>query len=281
MKRRMKKQLPKIATMGCALVFCVAGTGYLLWESMGKITADSYGCFSHVYAPQTIVLVDASEPRWNETQARALHTYFENLYQQLGFNERLSVFTTEGDQISSVPAPRFHICGQARNANELSDIGAPDASEGYLRKQKQRLFKNVFKPQLDALLAFLPDESRRQTSQSPILEFIRSVSRLTKPEQGDSLVVISDAIQNSESLKFCRVKDDMPTFNKIKQRRIYQERLKPETLSGVNVSFLMLMRGGYGQQGLEYCYSEEELRGVWRDYFIDNGVSTPEFIRIR
>lgn len=281
MKRRIKKQLPKIVAMGSGLIVCSVFTGYLLWNSMGKVSADKYGCFDDVYASQTIVLVDASEPRWNETQQRALNTYFENLYFQLGFNERLSVFTTEGDQISSVPAPRFHICGQARSANDLSEMGAPDASEGYLRKQKQRLFTKIFKPQLDALLAFTPDESRRQTSQSPILEFIRSVSRFTKPEQGDSLVVISDAIQNSESLKFCRVKDDMPSFNKIKQRRIYQERLKPETLSGVDVSFLMLMRGGYGQQGLEYCYSEEELRGVWRGYFIDNGVSAPEFIRIR
>lgn len=43
----------------------------------------------------------------------------------------------------------------------------------------------------------------------------------------------------------------------------------------------MLLRGGYGQAGLQFCASEDELRGFWRDYFKDNGAVAPQFIRIR
>ncbi len=281
MKRRTRKQLPGLIAKGAIFTACFLGMGYMSWQSMGQVVADQYGCFPDAGAPQTIVMVDASNPRWDETQQRALYAYFNQLYEQLKFNEKLLVYTTEGDQLASVPAPRFHVCGQAKSSNELISVGGASAQDGYLRKQKQRLYEKQIRPELDTLLSLSPDEARQQNLESPIFEFIRSVTRTTKPQEGDRLVVISDAIQNSETLKFCRIKNDMPAFRMIKARREYQERLKPEPLTGVSVEFLMLLREGYGQQGLDYCYSEEELRGVWRDYFIDNDVENPSFIRIR
>ncbi len=281
MNRRLKKQLPALLGLSSILIACIFGLGYMGWQSMGEITADKYGCFEGIPARQTVVLIDASEPRWDKTQQRALYTYFKQLYNRLDFNEKLSIFTTEGDQVSSVPSARFHVCGQAKTPNELTAIGAAEAQVGYLKRQKQRLFEKRLKPELDAMLSLSPKTSRRQLYESPIMEFIRAVSRTRTLKNSDSMIVISDAIQNSESLRFCRVKNDMPNFKKIKQRRIYRERLKPASFSGVAVEFLMLMRSGYGQQGLKYCNSEEELRSVWRDYLIDNGAASPKFIRIR
>ncbi len=281
MKRRTRKQLPKLIAASTLLTVCTAGMGVLVMQSIGKQVADEYGCFEADYQQQTAVFVDASEPRWDVTQGRSLQTYFHQLYDELDFNERLSVYTTEGDQVASVVSPRFSVCGQARTPGELVSVNASEAQAGYLKRQKERLFETVLRPQLDQLLSQAPDQSRRQLYESPVMEMILAVSRSAKLESGDRLVVVSDMIQNSESARFCRIKNDMPRFSAFKKRRIYRDRLKPASLSGVGIETLMLMREGYGQGGLQYCSSEEELRNFWRGYFKDNGASDAQFIRIR
>ena len=281
MRRKTKKQLPKIIGAASLLTLCFASLGYMAVQSIGQTTVDANGCFATAYQKHTAVVIDASEPRWDEAQGRALHTYFGQLYDGLAFNERLSIYTTEGDQVASVVSPRFSVCGQAKTPDELATVGAAPAQAGYLKRQKERLFQDVLKPELDQLLSLTPDQSRRQLHESPIMEMLLAVSRSTKLSSGDRLVVISDMIQNSDSARFCRTQNDMPRFSVFKQRRIYQDRLKPRSLAGVEVETLMLMRGGYGAGGLQHCASEEELRGFWRDYFKDNGAFEPSFIRVR
>ena len=279
MRRRSKHNMPKLLALAGALALCIGGLIFAALQAYGARTPDKMGCFSDLSQLQTILFVDASEPRWNEEQRRSLRHYFDELYNSLAFNERLSFYTTEGDVISDIMPPRFHICGQARTAAELEAVNAQGGTAGYLQKQHERLYKHVFAPQLDGLLSLKPDEARRQSSQSPVLEQVKSLSR--KLKLGSRLILASDLIQNSDSAQFCRVQNDMPPFADFKKRRVYLSRLKPEPLEGVAVEVLMLQRAGYGQTGLGFCRDEEELRDFWRDYFLDNGAASVRFIRIR
>jgi len=281
MRRRTRKQLPKLIASCIALAVCTGGLGYVAMQSIGKRFADEYGCFDGVSGRQTVVLVDASEPRWDSEQGRSLRTYLDQLYAGLGFNEKLSVYTTEGDEMASVVSPRFHICGQATRPEQLVSINADAAQAGFLKRQKQKLYKGKFAPKLDALLSANPDKSRLQLYQSPILETLRSISYAVRLQTADRLILIGDLLQNSESARFCKVANDMPLFRHFKKRLIYRERLQPQSLQGVTVEVLMLLRFEYGQGSLKHCSSEEELRGWWRNYFVDNGVVDPRFIRIR
>lgn len=270
----------KVIAASVALLACAAGGGLAALNTLDTRTADRYGCFDGAAQRHTAALIDVSEPRWNGEQARSIRRYLERLYDSLAFNERLSVYTSEEDVMASVAVPRFSVCGQARTPEELKAVNAEGGSAGYFQKQRERLYEKVLAPELDALLSETPDDGRRQPFQSPILEMIADMSRTPTLGPGSRLVVISDLIQNSDSAQFCRVRGAMPPFSSFKGRSLYQ-RLKPRSLEGVEVEVLMVQRYGYGQGGLRYCYSEEELRRFWHDYLVDNGVQSPTFIRIR
>ena len=280
MRRRTRQKLPQLIAIAAVLIIGLSGLGYLGYGALSQVNADEYGCYEGIDSPQTAVIVDASEPRWDHAQGRSLHTYFRQLYDGLAFNERLSIYTTEGDRVASVVTPSFHACGQANSPDALPE-NAAQAGAGYLKKQKQRLFENIVKPELDALLTQNPDASRRQKAESPVFEMIKAVQRSANLETGDRLVLVSDMIQNSDSLKFCRNKGDMPAFAVIEKTRKYQENLKPSSFAGVSVEILLLQRHGYGQGGLAHCASEGELTRVWKGYFNANNAEDINIIRIR
>ena len=192
-----------------------------------------------------------------------------------------SFITTEGDQISSTPKARFHVCGTAKTPDDLDEIGAQSASAGFLRKQKQRLYENVYAPQVDAMLSPTPDESRKQVSQSPMLEMVKNISHMKDFVLGSQLILLSDLLQNSDTAQFCIKQNQMPPFRIFRKQESYQQRLVPRSLEGIDVTVLLLQRYGYGQRFLKYCKNEEELTTFWRDYFTGNGAVNPVFIRIR
>ena len=281
MKRRYHaNNALKLTGLSFALAIAIGGLGYATWQSMSKETADEFGCFSTAHQRQTIVLVDVSEPRFNEEQSRSLHRYFDQLYKGLGFNEKLSIITTGEDQIGSIPAPRIHVCGQATNATQLEEVNADGASEGFLAKQKERLNQKEYLPVINTILSPNSDQREQQLYQSPVMEMIQSIRRFQSLQAGDRLIIISDLIQNSDSVQFCRTQNDMPSFSEFVKRPIYA-RLKPDSLEGIEVEVLMLQRTGYGRSDYAFCRSEEELRRFWQDYLVSNGVTNPNFIRIR
>ena len=196
------------------------------------------------------------------------------------FNEKLSIITTGEDQIGSIPAPRIHVCGQATNATQLEEVNADGASEGFLAKQKERLNQKEYLPVINAILSPNSDQREQQLYQSPVMEMIQSIRRFQSLQAGDRLIIISDLIQNSDSVQFCRTQNDMPSFSEFVKRPIYA-RLKPDSLEGIEAEVLMLQRTGYGRSNYAFCRSEEELRRFWQDYLIANGVKNPSFIRIR
>jgi hypothetical protein len=279
-RRRSRRSNRLVPVYAGVLGLCLAGVGAAVWQVQGKKAPDRYGCFEGVGQDQTLVLVDASEPHFDAEQARSLTRYLRQLYDRLGFNERLSFFTSEGDQMASVARARFHVCGQASSPEQLEAVNAEGGSEGYLAKQRERLYERRLAPELEALFSATPDLSRRQLRKSPIMELVADLARSPAMKPGSRLVIVSDMIQNSDSAQFCRVKNDMPPFSLFSQRSAYQ-RLKPRSLEGVQVEVLMLQREDYGKEWLRYCYSEEELRAFWRDYLVANGVRDPHFTRIR
>lgn len=268
----------KTIALSSILAVGVGGLSYIAWQSMGKSTADEYGCFDAAPQRQTVVLVDVSEPKFNEEQMRSLSRYFNQLYGKLEFNERLSVITTAENQIGSVPKPRFHVCGQATNAAQLKAINAEAATSGFLLRQKERLYERKFAPAIAEILS--PNTDSRQRYQSPILEMVQGIRRFHPLRPGDRLVIASDLIQNSDSVRFCRTKNDMPPFSIFKKKSVYG-RLKPESLEGIDIEVLMIQRYGYGSNDLSHCYSEEELSRFWRDYFVASGAADHSFVRVR
>lgn len=282
MRRRRKNQdLPKIIALSAVLAVCTGAMGYAALSTFGQPTPDQYGCFDGVKQRNTIVLFDASEPRLNTEQHRSVRHYFDELYANLEFNERLSFITTEGDQISSTPKARFHVCGTAKTPDDLDEIGAQSVSSGYLKKQKQRLYDNVYAPQVDAMLSPTPDEVRKQVSQSPMLEMVKNASMMKGFVPGSRLIVLSDLLQNSDTAQFCIKQNQMPPFRVFRKQETYQQRLMPRSLEGIDVTVLLLQRYGYGHGYLKYCKNEEELTAFWREYFTGNGAVNPVFIRIR
>lgn len=276
-RRRTKTNWPLMIVGIVIILAAMAGLGYAAIQAYGKPVPDRYGCFDGVSGKYTHVLIDASEPRFDTDQQRALLRYFKQEYDRLEFGDRIAVYTTEGDQQASVLSPRFHICGPATEPDQLTAIGADTGSQGYLKKQRQHLYEKRFLPELEAVLADDPVDKRRQTSQSPILEMVADLSRKPSMRPGAKVVLASDLIVNSESAHFCQVRNDMPPFSLFAQRRVYQERLKPRSLEGVQVDVLMLLRPAYGP----FCRDEEEIKRFWIDYFRANGVKEPRMIRIR
>ncbi|MBT3043391.1 MAG: hypothetical protein KME67_11065 [Candidatus Thiodiazotropha sp. (ex Codakia orbicularis)] len=277
-RRRTKTNWPLTVGGIIAILTTLAGLGYFAFQAYGKPVADRYGCFDGVNGKQTHVLIDVSAPRFDGDQQRALMRYFKQEYDRLAFGDRMSVYTTEGDQQASVLSPRFHICGPAREPEHLTAIGADGGSSGYIEKQRQRLYEKRFLPELEAVLTDNPDDERRQTTQSPILEMVADLSRMPNVGPGAKITLVSDLIQNApDSAQFCQVKNDMPPFALFSQRRVYQGRLKPRSLEGVQVEVLMLLRPAYGP----FCRDEDEIRRFWIDYFRANGVKEPRVIRIR
>ncbi len=279
-RRKRKNDLPKIAVLSTALALCVGGLGYATYNAMGQPVADHYACYDDAPQRHSFVLFDASHPRLNKEQGRSIRNYFDNTYDGLGFNEKLSFVTTEGDVIASPPKARFHICGGARNAQELETIGVKNVSAGFIKRQKERLYNKLYAPQISEMIA-PSDAARQQKSQSPIMEMIKGISDMRSFGQGSRLIIVSDLLQHSESGKFCVKKNNMPAFSTFRKGVIYQQRLKPQSMDGVEVTVLMVQRSGYGSGFLKYCHSEEELSTFWKRYFKDNGAANIHFIRIR
>lgn len=269
-----------LAAYSIGIVLGLLGLGYAGYATLDDPIADANGCYAEAPSREVILAIDASEPRWNAEQQRALQRFVSQVYTDLGFNERLSVYTTEGDAYAALLSPQVQVCGTAKDPRDLAAIGVSAPSVGYLRKEAQRLFEKVLAPELAAILAIEAEPSRTQRNQSPILEMLQSLSRMPSFNQASRLIVASDFLQNSDTARFCVVQNDMPRFDVFKERRNYQ-RVRPESFEGIDVDFLMLQRAGYGGAYLPHCRDEEELQDFFRDYAEHNGARSTRLTRLR
>lgn len=276
--RNSRKLLRKNIAYTAGIAVGLAVLGYAALTALRQPQMDEVGCYEQDGQKQSVILVDASEPRWNEEQARSIHNHLDRVWETLAFNERLRVFTTEGDISSSVLKPRFWVCGQATSAEDLRSIGAQTATKSYLAQEKAQLYEQIFKPEIQAIFKSDPGSERRQNLQSPILESLQDISRHLSPET--TITVISDMIQNSEVASFCSSQGHMPHFAEFAARPNYQL-VKPEDFQGAVVEILFLQRQGYGAGSLSHCSGEAEILRFWSDYFMANGASDIRVNRIR
>ncbi|SNY59437.1 hypothetical protein SAMN06297129_3762 [Pseudooceanicola antarcticus] len=273
----------KIAAAGVATAGTVGTVGFLAMKDASYVQADANGCYPGVQA-HTVALIDSSEPRWDAAQTRDLNAVFDNLLSGgMRFNERLSIVTTEEGQIGAVAHPVASLCQPATTPADLARVGAKSATLAFVQKQAAHFRETVIEPVLTAVLDPSPENAaRRQERESPILEQIQSVSRMTEfreDVQERHLILVSDLLQSTVEMQACVRQGDLPSFEHFKTTE-YFDRIKPNSLRGVRVTVYMLIRSGYGGEYLPFC-SEDELTDFYRAYFEDAGASSVEIIRLR
>ena len=274
-RSRVKNQGLKAALCGVIVLFGAAGS-YALWSSLGTARADEFGCFGEPIS-HTVMWLDYSPPRWGKSQARDIDTVFKRTwYDDLRFNERFTLVTTEGDRISSLGKERLRLCGTARTPGELEAVGAAIPQNGaFLTQERERRFKSKVAPVIDELLEETPPDARVRVGHSPILEAMQSISRrrdFSEELGGRRLIVVSDLVQNTTDVaKFCAVQGDLPSFAKF-QARLAEKGLEPDSFDGAEVDLLLLLRYGLGGPDFPYC-TERELREFWTDYFTAYGAA--------
>ena len=267
---------------GTALCALISGS-VLVYDDMQTAKADKHGCYPVAGArAQTMVLVDSSDPGFDPVQSRDLINGLASDFQfKLGFNEEFSVVTTQESRIGSIAAPVVTLCGPAKSQSDLERVGAASTTQAFILRQAEQVWTSKLLPVLHDVFSPSPPIQDRQRHESPLLEQVQSISRM--PEfanaQQRRLIVVSDMLHNTEERQFCQTKGHLPSFAKFKTSG-YFDKVRPVSLSGVEMTVYMLIRGPLGKKPLQYC-TEDELSRFWRDYAEDAGVSSIEFIRIR
>lgn len=273
-KRRKQNLLASGILAGVAVMGSVVA--YEVIEASSYNTPDDNGCFNDRITSTTALFVDSSVLTGNATRntGRDVHNIFRNIFEQMNFNEKLILVSTEPGEITSVPKPRLTICRTAKTIDDLESVGAdPNVTEAYLKQSSRKQYQKQLQPVIESLLS----EKNAQTQESPILEYIQSISRMTE-FSGDltsrRLVLISDLIENRPPVHFCRVKNDLPLYRNFKQREHFPK-IKPNRLDGVAIDIFMVAYDSYQP----FC-TESELRNFFTAYFEDAGANTPVFQRL-
>ncbi|WP_321337331.1 hypothetical protein [uncultured Cohaesibacter sp.] len=280
-RRKNTGRILPVALMAGVSLAVLGGGGYIAYQDMQTIKPDELGCYPVSDRPQTIVLVDSSDPGFDPVQSRDLINGIFTQFKMLSFNEDFSIITTQASRIGSIPEPVISLCVPAKSPDDLELVGAASATLAYVQRQAEKVYEQTLMPVLENVFSSDPAVGDRQSHESPILEQIQSVSRL--PGFGTArqkrLILVSDMLQNTQERQFCHTQGHLPSFAKFKTSD-YFGRVQPASLTGADVTVYMPIRGQLGQKPYPYC-TEDELRTFWRDYFNDAGARTVEFIRIR
>ena len=270
---------------GLAATAVLTGLGYMVWQDLQTTKPDKFACYPHNGSQaETVVFVDSSVPGFDPVQSRDAINLFTKLYfHELSFNERFSMITTQESRIGSIPAPVITLCGPAKSSTDLESVGAANATQAFITRQVQRVFDKHLNPILETVFTTNPSDGDNQTRESPILEQIQSLSRdqgFARKNGPRRLVIVSDMLQNTEEAQFCQSKGHLPTFAKFKDRAYFQNKIRPNSLKGVEVRIYMLIRGILGTKPFAHC-TEGELHQFWKDYFKDAGATNVRFTRLR
>ena len=266
-KKRNQQNLTAYVIFFCLVVF-FTGFGYAVIKQSEFSTPNHEQCFEDEINATTMVFFDASISLSDRIK-RDIKAIFLNLYEDLEFNEKLVLLTTETGQVSSVPDERLVLCRPAKIADDLESIGADsDITSIYLKKEMKKLYKERIQP-IDTDLI---DQKNVQGSESPILEYIQAISRRTDFSENlasRKLVIISDLIQSRSPVHFCDIKNNLPTFNTFKKNKHFL-RIKPDRLENIEIQIFMLVLDGYYEN--KYC-TENELRNFYTNYFKNSGAT--------
>ncbi|MEP5730212.1 MAG: hypothetical protein ABJL67_12685 [Sulfitobacter sp.] len=276
-----RSRIFKLTALGIASSVMLLGFIFLAVKDAQYATVDAMGCYASDEAqPQNVVLIDSSDPRWTAAQQRDLLNVLEDEYHNgLPFNAKLSVISTDPANIGSVPDPAVELCGPAKTSAELEAVGAKTVTQVYLDQQAGRIFEERLLPALDEILALDPPADQRQSYESPILEQIQAISRMRgfgDARGARKLTIISDMLQSTGDAQFCYTKGHLPSFGSFKDKPFFA-RVKPDELSGTEVTVYALERGSLGP----FCRDMDELMDWWQAYFEDAGAQSVRIIRLR
>lgn len=273
-----KSSLPSVIAIFVGLLLAMSTLGYFVWQDMNALKPDQHTCYPQAGQAQTVMFFDSSNPRADVQQARDIWTFVSDHYARRALaNERIRFYNTEVTQIGSIPDPVVETCVPASTNAELEALGAPRVNPAYLASQKQRIFDQEIAPALTAMTD--PAPANPQAFESPILEQLQGLSRLPDIQNGTgrkSLIVVSDLIQATHEIRACREPGHLPRFENFKTGE-HWARVRPDSLAGVDVTLLMLIRPEYGP----HCTGEDELIRWWESYFEEAGAQSVRVTRLR
>ena len=205
--------LPVLGSVGMAAL--LLGIGYITVNDLTAAKPDELGCYLQSDgSANTTALIDSSEPGFDVVQSRDLiHAFSRIVQNDLSFNERFSMVTTQESRIGTFPPPVIQLCGSAKTSAELEAIGAAGATQAFLKRQAEDQFNTRVAPQLAAVFSINPSDADRQRRESPILEQIQNVVReydLSQDKGQQKLILVSDMIQNTSELQFCSTQGHLP-----------------------------------------------------------------------
>ncbi|MEM9128185.1 MAG: hypothetical protein AAGA97_00430 [Pseudomonadota bacterium] len=274
--RSLAKTVAMAVTVAGLPTAAIAAAGYFALEEFGKERLDKITyCYDRADQFQTAVFVDFSHTQsGSDSQGRDLENLIAREYRGLPPNGLLSGFTTARDITASIAEPSFVICHPAENEGEQQRLGAPEKSPTVLAREAKDA-QAAFEGRLGQLMRDSKDP-QKWASTSPILEQIQGITGYDFQAPLRKLVIYSDGINNSPNGRFCREKNELPSFEAFSQRAAY-EFIKPLDLSGVDVEFYLVEFEPLPSPSLPHC-TTEELRTFWIDYFKANGAKSIRLI---
>jgi len=280
--RRSKKNSPsalkKLALLSVPLAL-LGGGGALAINYIGQEKIDAQYCFDRNDRPVHAFFIDNSLTRnLSRQQSRDFERGFENAYANAEPNTRFYVFSTASDVEGSIAKPVATICKPAANISEHETLNVPSKTAAYLKQQADTA-KLDFDAIVTSVLTDASDASKA-AKDSPIFEQLQAISRFEGFQvQTRSLTVLTDGIQNSETAKFCQIKDDLPPFAVFKGQSRYRY-VAPDSFEDLSVNFLLVENGKLPHPHLPYC-TNNEIRAFWPDYFKGNGAKQVTLTRLR
>lgn len=265
--------------VGAIALTALGSVGYAVVSGADTIRPDDLGCYESA-APQgsTTIWWDASMS-WSPSQERDIRAAVAQAWETLPFNDRFSVITTEADTVGDLAPRRVEICGPARSEADYARHGIEKtASSGFLANEADKRFGKAVQPVVDSVFSETKAGGAVLAIDSPLLEQFQAISRTPGFRDAGGrkrLLVISDGIQNTEIARFCDVKGDLPPFERFKDKPEYA-RVAPAAMSGVEVSFYLVLHADYGP----HC-TEDELAAFWSAYFEEAGASRVDVYRLR
>jgi hypothetical protein len=140
-----------------------------------------------------ILLVDKTD-KWNDPQGSRLRSVVIGMRDQLGLNERLSLFIFENRVDEGFP-PKFSRCNPGRGSDTNFFTSNP--------RKWEKKFNDDFGKPLDGIIAELIKPTEGDLS--PILEILIDITNRDELNKGDiprRIVIVSDMLQNSDAYTF-------------------------------------------------------------------------------
>ena len=257
----------------------LGGGGFGLYQHMQIEKIGSDYCYARTDQAQTAVYLDYSvNGNLSGAQRRDLVEALNRAYAETPVNGKVMIFTTARDVAGSIARPVFVMCRPAEDAGEQARIGAPEQTGPRLAHIAGEA-RATFLAEIDRILAETQDTGKAAL-ESPILANVQAISRYAGFQGRDRRFVwLSDGIENSETARFGGVKGDMPPVATFTQRSDY-DLIKPDPLTGMHVTVLLVESIALPQTGLEFV-THDEMRRWWPQFFKANGAASVRLERLR